>query len=259
METKWELDVLKFWGWLDNQNESEWTRNVGTSPITILRLFIQMVWGRADICNGNLWSLHEMNPKIALFVVFIIEKTRIVSSLWLFSCPRGNRNGMPGDECSAFCQCKSPFVCEAFRQRCTRLSNYKETCHLTKPCERGLSCQPGIQRCFNAPRQLHEPCSLGFRCASGLSCAPGFQQCFNHPRLAGQPCSAGYPCKPGLSCHPGVQRCYHTPRDENEPCSLGFGCPRGLTCSLCGGVLATCQLSQVPAFSEQVRACVLPK
>lgn len=187
-----------------------------------------------------------------LVVVIASERTDIVHSFWLFSCPRGNHNGRPGDDCSAFCQCQSPFVCEAIRQRCNTLSTHNEVCHLTRPCAGGLSCQPGIQRCFNSPRKLHEPCLLGFPCGPRLSCAPAFQVCFDHPRRAGQPCSTGYPCKLGLSCHPGEQRCYHVPRLEREPCSLGFGCSGGLSCSLCGTLLATCQLSQVPVFSEQV-------
>ena len=176
-----------------------------------------------------------------------------LSAFWIFSCPRGNHNGLPGDECSLFCQCKSPAVCEAFRQRCATPSGYNEVCHLTKPCGGGLTCQPGVQRCFNSPRQLFEPCSLGYPCDSGLSCAPGIQVCYNHPRLAGQPCSIGFPCAAGLSCQPGVQKCFHKPRLANEPCSAGFDCIPALSCSLCGRLLATCQMSQVPAFSKQVR------
>lgn len=184
-------------------------------------------------------------------LVFLLGTT---SALWPFSCPRGNHNGVSGDECSVFCQCKFPAVCEIFRQRCAGPSGYKESCHWTKPCKQGLSCQPGVQKCFNVPRRLHEPCSLGYACGQGLSCAPGFQACYNHPRLAGQPCSVGYPCAPGLSCHPGIQKCYHEPRLENEPCSAGFGCAPSLSCSICGRVLlATCQMARVPSFSNQVR------
>jgi hypothetical protein len=191
-----------------------------------------------------------MNLQFFIFLPFIFNTLK---AFWLFSCPRGNHHGEPGDECSAFCHCKSPAVCVAFRQRCVAPSRYKESCHWTKPCGTDLTCQPGVQRCFHTPRQRHEPCSLGFPCGPGMSCAPGFQVCFNHPRLAGQPCSVGYGCAPGLSCQPGVQKCYHNPRLENEPCSVGFGCARSLSCSLCGRLLATCQMAQVPAFSKQVR------
>jgi hypothetical protein len=191
-----------------------------------------------------------MNFKFVTFVSFLVIT---VNALWLFSCPRGNHKGVPGDDCSVFCQCKSPAVCEAFRQRCVAPSGYQKSCHWTKPCKKGLTCQPGVQRCFNSPRKLDEPCSLGFPCDSGLSCAPGFQVCYNHPRLAGQPCSIGYVCAHGLSCQPGVQKCYHEPRLEGEPCSTGIGCARSLSCSLCGSLPATCQMAQLPAFSKQVR------
>ena len=192
------------------------------------------------------------------FLLFLQLFFKIGDSFWLFSCPRGNHEGRPGDTCSLFCQCKSPTVCEAFRQRCVEPSGYQESCHWTKPCREGLTCQPGLQRCFTSPRRLHEPCSLGFPCAAGLSCAPGIQVCYNQPRLAGQPCSVGYACAHGLSCQPGVQKCYHKPRLESEPCSAGFGCARSLSCSLCGSPVAVCQMSQVPAFTEQVRSAVGP-
>lgn len=175
-----------------------------------------------------------------------------VQSFWLFSCLHGNHHGRPGDGCSVLCQCKSPNVCEALRQVCVEPSRYMDTCHLTKPCAVGLSCQPGLQRCFNNPRSLHEPCSLGFSCSSGLSCAPGFQACFHHPRRAGEPCSAGFPCATDLSCHPGLQKCYHKPRLENEPCSAGFECASTLSCFLCGRLLATCEMARVPSFSKKV-------
>ena len=79
-----------------------------------------------------------------------------------------------------------------------------------------------------------------------------FQVCFHDLRQYNEPCSAGYSCAPGLSCQPGYQRCLHHPRRENERCSAGYACADGLVCRLCDKPYATCQLSRVPAMTEQV-------
>ena len=96
-------------------------------------------------------------------------------AFWFFSCPRGNGLGLPGDSCSVFCHCKSPNTCEAGFQKCRQPARYKERCHATRPCAPGLSCHPGIQKCFHLPRKLHEPCVIGHHCSSGLTCEPGIQ------------------------------------------------------------------------------------
>lgn len=79
-----------------------------------------------------------------------------------------------------------------------------------------------------------------------------FQLCFHRPRRYNEPCSAGFSCAPGLSCQPGDQRCFHHPRRENERCSAGYACADGLVCRLCDKPYATCQLSRVPALTDQV-------
>jgi hypothetical protein len=44
-----------------------------------------------------------------------------------------------------------------------------------------LSCQPGVQKCYNSPRQAGEPCVAGYPCGSGLACAAGSQICYTLP------------------------------------------------------------------------------
>lgn len=111
------------------------------------------------------------------------------------------------------------------------------------------------------------PVSQGFRSVRGLKTPQGrldlsnvgyvlvlffFQLCFHRPRRYNEPCSAGFSCAPGLSCQPGDQRCFHHPRRENERCSAGYACADGLVCRLCDKPYATCQLSRVPALTDQV-------
>lgn len=50
-------------------------------------------------------------------------------------------------------------------------------CSVFNPCNKGFSCQPGSQRCYNSPRQEGQPCSAGYGCATGLRCVPGTQKC----------------------------------------------------------------------------------
>ncbi len=50
-------------------------------------------------------------------------------------------------------------------------------CSVFNPCNNGFSCQPGVHRCYNSPRQEGQPCSLGFSCGAGLRCVPGNQVC----------------------------------------------------------------------------------
>ena len=66
-------------------------------------------------------------------------------------------------------------TCEAGVQRCARPGEYGERCHVTKPCGSGLTCQPGVQKCFHVPRRHGEPCVAGYECGAGLSCEPGVQ------------------------------------------------------------------------------------
>ena len=91
-------------------------------------------------------------------------------------------------------------------------------------------------------------------CLGGIICRIVFvfQLCFHRPRRYNEPCSAGFSCAPGLSCQPGDQRCFHHPRRENERCSAGYACADGLVCRLCDKPYATCQLSRVPALTDQV-------
>ena len=66
-------------------------------------------------------------------------------------------------------------TCEAGAQRCAPPGQYGERCHATRPCGSGLTCQPGVQKCFHVPRRHGEPCVAGYECGPGLSCEPGVQ------------------------------------------------------------------------------------
>lgn len=108
------------------------------------------------------------------FILFLTCLPPVVS-FWFFSCRHGNGYGDVGDPCWALCQCRAPNTCEAGVQRCVSPGKLNDHCHLTRPCGRGLSCHPGIQKCYHVPRRLYEPCVAGYECGSGLSCQPGIQ------------------------------------------------------------------------------------
>ena len=46
-----------------------------------------------------------------------------------------------------------------------------------KQCGCGLSCKPGVHRCYHVPRRFKEPCSFGYSCRHGLYCQPGAHRC----------------------------------------------------------------------------------
>ncbi|XP_020614887.1 PI-PLC X domain-containing protein At5g67130-like [Orbicella faveolata] len=188
---------------------------------------------------------------ILVLMFFVATCCSRIDGFWFFSCPHGNGKGQAGDICSAFCRCHPLNTCEAGVQKCAAPGVYGDRCHVTRPCASGFSCHPGVQKCFHVPRLHGEPCVAGYDCGSGLSCEPGVQLCFHHPRRYEEPCSAGFSCAPGLSCQPGYQKCLHHPRRENERCSAGYACADGLVCRLCDKPYATCQMSRVPAFTEQ--------
>merc|ERR1719219_3245967 len=47
----------------------------------------------------------------------------------------------------------------------------------------------------------------GYSCADGLSCQPGVHKCFDLPRKLGQPCAAGHGCGKRLKCQAFTQVC----------------------------------------------------
>lgn len=112
---------------------------------------------------------------IFVSIFFIATCCLRIESFWFFSCPHGNGQGQAGDVCSAFCRCHSLNTCEAGTQRCARPGVQGDRCHVTRPCAAGLSCHPGVQKCFHVPRRHGEPCVAGYECGSGLSCEPGVQ------------------------------------------------------------------------------------
>jgi hypothetical protein len=85
-----------------------------------------------------------------------------------------------------------------------------DTCHATRPCGNGLSCQPGVHRCYHSPRQYEEPCIAGHECGDGLSCHPGVHKCYHSPRRHKEPCAAGQECGPNLKCAPILQICVYS-------------------------------------------------
>ncbi|MGV7220285.1 MAG: hypothetical protein ACQ9MH_02020 [Nitrospinales bacterium] len=104
-------------------------------------------------------------------------------------------------------------------------------CSVFYPCDKGLSCQPFVQKCFHSPRWEGESCMAGYPCKDGLTCEAGSHVCRSKGK-AGDPCHLTRPCGSGLNCQPGVHKCYNVPRKINQPCSAGYGCAAGLSCAV---------------------------
>ena len=75
-----------------------------------------------------------------------------------------------------------------------------EGCSAFCKCASGLSCQPGVHRCYHVPRRLHEPCVVGHPCAPGFSCEAFYHKCYHRPRREGEPCNAYSACQFPLIC-----------------------------------------------------------
>ena len=60
------------------------------------------------------------------------------------------------EPCVAGFPCQSGLTCEAFTQTCKNLANLGEGCAI-KACAEGLTCQPGVLKCYNSPRRLVSP------------------------------------------------------------------------------------------------------
>ena len=97
--------------------------------------------------------------------------------------------------CSTAQKCKNKRTegqsCDAVRRvsskRCivtlVDSSNHQMTYRFYVQCASGLSCQPGVHKCYHSPREFGEPCSAGYGCGSGLSCQPGVQRVRKLPQL----------------------------------------------------------------------------
>ena len=109
----------------------------------------------------------------------------------------------------------------------------------------------------HADRQWGESCLLWEEsCAPGLSCQPGVLKCFNNPRQFDEPCAAGIECGENLNCHPGVQKCLHVPRGEGEACSAGYDCDVGMQCASGEHICTNVQSRGEGAFCDGVtRQC----
>ena len=114
-------------------------------------------------------------------------------------------------------------------------ASFRSECYAGNPCCDGLSCHPGIHRCYHNPRRTGEPCAAGIPCRSGLTCEAGSQVC-QRPGSLGEPCHLTQPCGAGLSCQPGENKCYRHPRWPRDPCDASHGCQVGFQCQSGGCV-----------------------
>lgn len=124
-----------------------------------------------------------------------------------------------------------------------------ESCSAARPCDSGLTCQPGVHKCYSSPRKHGEPCVAGHECGPGLSCHPGVHKCLSIPRAPGEACSAGYPCDADSQCASGEQICVQTStRGEGAFCDgVTRKCGQGLYCYF---------KHSKPSFDEDISAFV---
>lgn len=140
---------------------------------------------------------------------------------------------------------------DATRRRKCKVDTVGGKCGPLKKCCDGLSCQPGVQKCYNKPRQWGQPCVAGHPCGTNLSCQPGVHKCYNVPRQLDEPCSAGFKCGTDLYCKGGVHKCKST-LERYDPCARGFD----VNADLCGCEKPTCIGSRGCVCSN--RAPLLP-
>ena len=60
---------------------------------------------------------------------------------------------------------------------------------------------------FCSGQDVGQGCSLFCQCRAGLSCQPGVHKCYHVPRKLGEPCAAGHPCAPGFYCQYLAHKC----------------------------------------------------
>lgn len=98
-------------------------------------------------------------------------------------------------------------------------------------CRPGLSCDPGVGRCYHSPRREGEPCSGGASngCGDGLTCDPGLRVCKQVGGGVGDGCHATRPCASGLTCVAGSFVC-QAPGGIGDRCDIARPCASGLTC-----------------------------
>ncbi len=113
-----------------------------------------------------------------------------------------------------------------------RAAGYNESCSAGNQCEGDLTCQPGVHKCYNTPRQYGEPCVAGYECGDGLSCQPGLQVCLHDPRWPGEACAAGHPCDVDAQCASATQICERPQeRGSGDSCdAVTRQCGNNLSC-----------------------------
>jgi len=93
----------------------------------------------------------------------------------------GDRGGA-GDSCSGTGQgsCEADLVCDFLRVCRHQPPHLDEPCGIGVPCDDGLFCQGGTQRCKEY-KTVGEGCSAFNLCAPGLACDPCFTSSCNYP------------------------------------------------------------------------------
>ena len=127
------------------------------------------------------------------------------------SCPRGYFRRLA----RCYKNCKSGYT------------NMGETCHRTlrtlksssMTCRSNETLDKNTGRCYKQ-QKFGQGCSIDSRCGPGLSCQPGVHKCYHSPRKAGEACSAGYSCGAGLYCQSFLHKCVAKSinYNSNSPC-----------------------------------------
>lgn len=73
--------------------------------------------------------------------------------------------------------CRSNELLLGSTGRCYKVQKHGQGCWADAPCGDGLSCQPGVHKCYNSPRKAGEPCSAGYGCVDGLYCQSFLHKC----------------------------------------------------------------------------------
>ncbi|MGD2063105.1 MAG: DUF4215 domain-containing protein [Nitrospirota bacterium] len=108
-----------------------------------------------------------------------------------------------GEPCGIGVPCAGALVCSAdIAGTCGDRGGAGDSCSGIGQgsCEAGLVCD-FLRVCRHDPPQLDEPCGIGVPCDDGLFCQGGTQRCKEY-KTVGEGCSAFNLCAPGLACDP---------------------------------------------------------
>ena len=100
--------------------------------------------------------------------------------------------------------------------KCVDKGRNGDKCSPSRPCETGLNCLAGVQKCTD--KKIGSSCAVRWDCHSDACIS---SKCVDKGRN-GDSCSPARPCETGLNCLAGVQKC--TDKKVGSSCVARWDC-----------------------------------